>query len=170
MTYGWNLLDFLFVLFLLHASFDIYIYIYIFLLEACYGFVFDNTHGLSFHFYLCNVRKENTFHFENFEKYFFVFYLLQFCCTIPNACRSLSSVVVHSNAKPKLFRCVTKLHQIFLPTRKDWLLFFHLFTTCSIQVPNGFPLVTPFFYKGITQMSTERVSIAIGGGGGGGRK
>jgi hypothetical protein len=30
----------------------------------------NNIHGLSFHFYLYNVREENTFHFE---KSFFVF-------------------------------------------------------------------------------------------------
>ncbi len=113
-------------------------------------FFFDNTHGLSFHFYLHNVKKENTFHFENLEKSFFVFCLLQFCC-IPNACRSLSLMVVHRNKMPKLFRCVTKLHQILLPTRKDCFLFFHLFTTCSIQIPNGFPSVNPFFNEGITQ-------------------
>ncbi len=64
-------------------------------------FFFDNTHSLSFHFYLYNVKEENALHFENFEKSFFVFYLLQFCCTIPNACRSLSSMVVHSNMEPK---------------------------------------------------------------------
>jgi hypothetical protein len=66
-------------------------------------FFFDNTHGLSFHFYLYSVRKENALHFENFDKSFFVFYLLQFCCTIPNVCTSLLSLVVHSNVEPKLF-------------------------------------------------------------------
>jgi hypothetical protein len=114
-------------------------------------FFFDNIHGLSFHFYLYSVREENTFHFENFEKSFFVFYLLQFCCTIPNVCRSLSSVVVLNSMETKLFRCVIKLHQILLPTRKDCFLFFQLFTIGCIQVPNGFPIVTPFFYEGITQ-------------------
>jgi hypothetical protein len=42
-------------------------------------FFLDNTHGLSFHFYLYNVREEKTFYFENFESSSFVFYLLQFC-------------------------------------------------------------------------------------------
>jgi hypothetical protein len=42
-------------------------------------FFFDNTHGLSFHFYLYSVKEEKTFYFENFESSFFVFYLLQFC-------------------------------------------------------------------------------------------
>jgi hypothetical protein len=101
-------------------------------------FFFDNIHGLYFHFYLYSVGKENAFHFEKFEKYFF-FCLLQFCYTIANVCRSLLSMVVCSNVEPELFRCVTKLHQISLSTNKDCFLFFHLFTTCSIQVPNGFP-------------------------------
>jgi hypothetical protein len=39
----------------------------------------DNTHGLSFHFYLYSVKEKNAFDFENFEKSFFVFCLLQFC-------------------------------------------------------------------------------------------
>jgi len=39
-------------------------------------FIFDNIHGLSFHFDLYSVRDENTFYFENFEKSFFVFCLL----------------------------------------------------------------------------------------------
>jgi hypothetical protein len=43
------------------------------------------------------------------------------------------------------------LYQISLPTRKDCFLFFHLFPTFSIHVPNGFPLITPFFNEGITQ-------------------
>jgi len=97
------------------------------------------------HFYLYSVREENTLHFENFEKSFFIFGLLQFCYTIPNVCKSLSSMVVHTNTKPKLFKCVTKLHQILLPIKKGLFFIFHLFTTCSIQVPNKFPLVPPFF-------------------------
>ncbi len=60
-------------------------------------------------------------------------------------------MVVCSSVKPKLFRCFTKLHQILLPIRKDCFLFFHLFATCSIQVPNGIPLATPFFNEGITK-------------------
>jgi len=38
-----------------------------------------------------------------------------------------------------------------------------LFATCSIQVPNGFPSVTPFFNEGIT--SEERKKNWGGGGG-----
>jgi len=52
---------------------------------------------------------------------------------------------------PSYFRCVTKLHQISLLARKNHFLFFHLFATSYIQVPNGFPLITPFFYVGTTQ-------------------
>ncbi len=33
----------------------------------------DNTHGLSFHFYLYNVKEENAFYFENFEFFFLLF-------------------------------------------------------------------------------------------------
>jgi hypothetical protein len=65
--------------------------------------VFIFTTLMAFLFYLYNVREENALHFENFDICFFVFYLLQFCCIIPNVCRSLLLVVVHSNAKPKLF-------------------------------------------------------------------
>jgi hypothetical protein len=75
----------------------------LFLLEACYGFFFDHTQGLSFHFYLYGVREENALHFENFDKSFFVFCLLQFWSIIPNVCKSLLSAVVHSNVEPKLF-------------------------------------------------------------------
>ncbi len=82
-------------------------------------FFLDNAHCLYFHFYLYNVREENEFHFEKFDKPFFAFCLLQFCCTIANARRSLLLMVVCSNAKPKLFRYVTKLHQISLSTKKD---------------------------------------------------
>ncbi len=41
---------------------------------------FDNTHGISFHFYLYNVRLKTHFLMKKFEKTFFVFCLLQFCC------------------------------------------------------------------------------------------
>jgi len=64
-------------------------------------------------------------------------------------CRSCLLMVVHSSSKPKLFRCVAQLHQILLLTRKDYFLFFHLFVACSILIPNGFPLITPFFNEGI---------------------
>jgi hypothetical protein len=116
--------------FLLHAYFEIFLFS--FYQKLVMVFFFDNTYGLYFHFYLYSVREENAFHFENFEKSLFVFCLLKFCCTIPNAHRSLSSMVVCSNVEPKLFKCVTKLHQISLSTKKDCFLFFHLFATCSI--------------------------------------
>jgi hypothetical protein len=74
-----------------------------------------------FHFYLYNVKKENTLHFEIFEKSYFILFLMQFCYTIPNLYKSLSSMVVCANMEPKLFRCVTKLHQVLLPIRKDFL-------------------------------------------------
>jgi hypothetical protein len=43
------------------------------------------------------------------------------------------------------------LHQISLPRRKDYFLFFHFFPTCSIQIPNGFASIILFFNEGITQ-------------------
>jgi hypothetical protein len=46
----------------------------------------------------------------------------------------------------KLFKCVTKLHQILFATRKDCFLFFHLFATCSQWVS----ISNPIFYEGIT--------------------
>jgi len=97
--YGWNLLDFLFFLFLLHASFEISLFSFYWKLAMI--FFLDNIHGLSFHFYLYSVRERKALHFEKFEKSFFVLCLLQFCFTIPNVCRSLSLVVVHSSTKPK---------------------------------------------------------------------
>ncbi len=133
---------FLVFLLLLHASFEISLFIFYWKLAMVFFFII---HGLSFHFYLYSVREENTFHLENLDKSFFVCCLLQFCYTIPNVCKSLSSMVVHTNTKPKLFKCVTKLHQILLPIKKGLFFIFHLFTTCSIQVPNKFPLVPPFF-------------------------
>jgi hypothetical protein len=71
--YGCNLLDFLFFIFCMHLLKFLY-FISIGNLLYIYIIFFDNTHGLSFHFYLHNVRDENTFHFENFEKSFFVFF------------------------------------------------------------------------------------------------
>jgi hypothetical protein len=44
-----------------------------------------------------------------------------------------------------------KIASNFAPNKEGLFLFFHLFPTCSIQIPNGFPLVMPFFYEGITQ-------------------
>jgi len=76
LLYGGNLLDFLFFIFLLHASFEISSFSFYWKLAMVFFFLGDNTHGLYFHFYLYNVRKENTLHFENFEKSFFVFCLL----------------------------------------------------------------------------------------------
>jgi hypothetical protein len=73
--YGCNLLDFLFFKFLLHASFEISLFSF----YCKFAIYTDNTHDLSFHFYLYNVKEKNTFYFENFEKSFFVFCLLQFC-------------------------------------------------------------------------------------------
>jgi hypothetical protein len=63
----------------------------------------DNIHGLSFHFYFYSVIDKNTFYFEEFEKSFFVFFNCNFVIiiTIPNTCRSLLSLVVHNNTKPK---------------------------------------------------------------------
>jgi hypothetical protein len=66
-------------------------------------FTFDNnTHGLSFHFYLCNVKDENTFYFEIFEILFFLFIVI-FVNIFPisNMHRSLLSLVVHNIAEPK---------------------------------------------------------------------
>ncbi len=61
-----------------------------------------------------NVRYENKFHFEEFEKSFFVFFV--YCnfviiITIPNMYRSLLSLVVHSNMEPKLLTCEKDLSQ-----------------------------------------------------------
>ncbi len=123
------------------------------LLEAYYGFFCDNTHGLSFHFYLYGVKEENTLHFEFFE-FFFVFCSLQFCCTIPNVCRSLSLVVVHSNAEPKLFRCVIKLHQSIFQ-------FVHnMFHSNSQWVPINNPI---FLWGDHTRWVIKRVLVSIRG-------
>ncbi len=100
LLYGGNLLDFLFCLFLFHASFEIFLFSFYWKLAMVF-FFFYNNHGLFFHFYLYSVREENTLHFENFGKSFFVFFLLQFCFTLPNVCKSLSSMVMCSNKEPK---------------------------------------------------------------------
>jgi len=76
LLYGWNLLDFLFLKILVTCIFwNLFI---LFLLEVAMVFFlfFDSTHGLSFHFYLYNVKEENALHFENFEKSSFAFCLL----------------------------------------------------------------------------------------------
>jgi hypothetical protein len=84
-----------------------------FLLEAChvlFSFFYNNIHGLLFHFYLYNVRDENTFYFEKFDESFFLFCLLQIFLVIiiiPNTCRNLSSLVVHSNVEPKVLERAT---------------------------------------------------------------
>jgi hypothetical protein len=69
--YGWNLLDLFLKKFLLHASFEISLFSFYWKLAMV--FFFDNTHGLSFHFYLYNLKEKNALHFEIFEKSFFVF-------------------------------------------------------------------------------------------------
>jgi hypothetical protein len=46
---------------------------------------------MAFHFIFTSidsVKKENTFHFENLEL-LLLFFLLQFCCIILNACSSV---------------------------------------------------------------------------------
>jgi len=104
-------------------------------IESLLWFFFGTTFMAFLHFYLYSVRRKNTLHFENFEKFIFIFCLLQFCYTIPNVCKSLSSMVVHTNVEPKLFKCVTKLHQILLPIKKDCF----LFSICLQHVPFKFP-------------------------------
>jgi hypothetical protein len=72
---------FVFLTFLLHASFEIFLfYFYWKLAIILFYFIFYNTHGLSFCFYLYIVKEENTFYFEECEKYLFLFCLVQFCC------------------------------------------------------------------------------------------
>ncbi len=65
LLYGLNLLDFLFLKFLLHASFEISLFYFYWKLAMV--FFLDNIHGLYFHFYLYSVKEENAFHFENFD-------------------------------------------------------------------------------------------------------
>jgi hypothetical protein len=80
-----------------------YIY-FLSIASLLFYFVFwDNTHGPSFHFYLYNVRKESTFYFEEFDKSFFVslYYNFVVIITIPNAHRSLLSLVVCNKVEPK---------------------------------------------------------------------
>jgi hypothetical protein len=57
LLYGWNLLYFLFFLFLLHAYFEISLFSFYWkLVMVCFFF---NTHGLSFQFYPYNVRLDH---------------------------------------------------------------------------------------------------------------
>jgi hypothetical protein len=80
-----DLLDFLFFCILVAC---IFLNLFIsFLLEVSYRvffLFFDNIHGLPFHFYSYNAREEDACYFENFDKSFFVFCLLQFCHPILN--------------------------------------------------------------------------------------
>jgi hypothetical protein len=70
--YGWTFLNFLFFLFLLHTSFEDSLFYFYWKLAMVF---FWGQHSLlSLHFYLYSVKEENTLHFENFEKNFFVFY------------------------------------------------------------------------------------------------
>jgi hypothetical protein len=62
------------------------------------------------------------------------------------------------------------LHQISLPRRKDYFLFFHFFPTCSIQIPNGFASIILFFNEGITQDGEWNGFGCHKGGVGGGTK
>jgi hypothetical protein len=113
----------------------------------CFFFFFlDKIHGLSFHFYLYNVREENTFYFENFEKsFFFVYCNFVVIIIIPNTCRNLPSLVVHNNAEPKfLERETCGLTNIWLWKKEN---VFHLYWVsfqkylCSrkrhLDVPKG---------------------------------
>jgi hypothetical protein len=58
-----------------------------------------------------------------------------------------------------------KIASNFIPNNEGLFYIFHLFPTCSIQVPNGFPLVTPFFIRGSHKMVTKKVLVTIRGGG-----
>jgi len=69
--YGWNLLDFLFLYFCyMHLLKFRYFLSIGSLLWFFFLLFWDNIHGLSLHFYLYNVREENTLHFEIFERSF----------------------------------------------------------------------------------------------------
>jgi hypothetical protein len=128
-------------LLLLHASFEISLFIFYWKLAMVFFFI---THGLSFHFYLYSVREENTFHLENLDKSFFVCCLLQFCYTIPNVCKSLSLVVVHSNVQPRLLRCVAKIASNFAPNNEQFFSSFpfvhNMFHSSSQWVPISSPI------------------------------
>ncbi len=100
--YGCNLLDFLFLKFLLHASFEISLFSF----YCKFAIYIDNTCDLSFHFYLYNVKEKNTFYFEKFENLslFFVYCNFVIIIIIPNTCGSLSSLVVRINTEAKFIR------------------------------------------------------------------
>jgi hypothetical protein len=75
--YGCNLLNFLLICFFAFMQFlKFWDFLSIESLLYIKFFILYNTHDLSFQFYLYSVRDENTFHFEEFEKSFFVFCLL----------------------------------------------------------------------------------------------
>ncbi len=58
-----------------------------------------------------------------------------------------------------------KIASNFTPNKEGLFSIFHLFATCSIQVPNGFPSVTPFFNERITQEGEwKRFQLPLGGG------
>ncbi len=63
-----------------------------------------------------------------------------------------------------------KIAANFIPNNEGLFSIFHLFPTCSIQVPNGFPLVTPFFIRGSHKMVTKKVLVTIRGRGGEAKK
>jgi hypothetical protein len=101
-----------FYYFLLRASFEISLFYFywklaMFFFLFCFVFFFflDNTHGLFSHFDLYSVRNENKFILKNLRNLslFFVYCNIVIMNTIPNTCRNLLSLVVHSSAKPKLF-------------------------------------------------------------------
>jgi hypothetical protein len=101
LLYGWNLLDFLFFgIFVAHILKSLY---FLSIGSLLLLFIYDKTHGLSFHFHFYNVKDENPFYFEEFEKPLFVFFYCNFVViiTIPNTRRSLSSMVVRSKAERK---------------------------------------------------------------------
>ncbi len=93
---------------MLHASFKISLFYLYWKLAIIYLFI-DNTHDFPFCFYLYNVREENTFYFDEFENIYFHFVYFHFVVIIiiPNMRRNLSSLIVHSNTKPKFLERAT---------------------------------------------------------------
>jgi hypothetical protein len=57
-----------FLVFLLHAFFEIFLFSFYWKLAMFFFFFFDNTRGISFHFYFYSVREKNEVYFENLEK------------------------------------------------------------------------------------------------------
>ncbi len=58
-----------------------------------------------------------------------------------------------------------KIASNFIPNKEGLFYMFCLFPTCSIQVHNGFPLITPFFMRGSHKMVTKRILMARSRGG-----